>query len=375
MNPALDVSRLSPPAQKILGPEAPAALKGMAAKGIVPGVRPAEVVAVVAALSESSDPKIAEAASGTLKNLPPPLLAGALAADLEPGVVDLLVRLYLERDEVVEKLLGMPRIAVESVVLVASRGSERSTEMVATNEAKLLEHPEIIEKLYMNEATRMSTADRILELAVRNNIELKIPAYREAAAAIKDELIAEASEELTYDDVAFKETAVVAAEVVVDPEREDTHERNDEGEEVLAAKVLPLNVVLAGLSISGKIRRAQLGSSAERMILVRDTNRLVAVAAIRSPQIQEPEVARITMSRQVSDDVLREIAKNTEWTKNHQIKVNLVMNPRTPFAITSKFVMHMREHELKMLAKNKNVPGAVQTAARNQLSRKGKPGG
>ena len=63
----------------------------------------------------------------------------------------------------------------------------------------------------MNKATRMSTADRVLELAVRNKVELKgIPAYKEAAAAIAQELIAEAIAEPTPDDVLFGETDAIA---------------------------------------------------------------------------------------------------------------------------------------------------------------------
>ena len=76
--------------------------------------------------------------------------------------------------------------------------------------------------------------------------------------------------------------------------------------------------------------------------------------------------------RNVCEEVLREIAVNREWTRHYMIKYNLVANPRTPFGQASKFIVHMREHELKNLAKSKEVAGAVQTAARQQLQRKGK---
>ena len=93
----------------------------------------------------------------------------------------------------------------EAVAAVAAVASEAVAELVATNEQRLLAFPEIIEKLYMNKATRMSTADRILELAVRNNVELHgIAAYKEAATAIGMELIAEPRAEPTPDDVLFK---------------------------------------------------------------------------------------------------------------------------------------------------------------------------
>ena len=376
MHPPIDLESLPPPARKVLDPAAPAPLRAMAAKGVVPGLKPEHLVAVIAALTVSSDNTAAQTARATLADLPGPILAGALGADLDPGVIDALAPLYVSREDVIEKLLAMPRITVETVEIMAATGTERVTEHIATNETRLLQNPRLIEKLYMNKRTRMSTADRILELAVRNKIELHgIPAFKEAAAAIEGELIAEPAEEATPDDVAFMTTDEIAAALDLDPTAEDTHVRTDEGEEVVEKKVLPLHAMLASLSISGKIRRAMLGSAAERMLLVRDHNKLVASAAIRSPQVQEPEVVRISASRSTHDDVLRYISTNGEWLKNHQIKYNLVSNPRTPFAFSARLIMHMRDHELKNLEKSREVTAAVRQAAKQQLQRKGKGGG
>jgi hypothetical protein len=124
------------------------------------------------------------------------------------------------------------------------------------------------------------------------------------------------------------------------------------------------------MSISQRIRRAMLGSANERMLLVRDKNKLVASAAIRSPKIQDNEIALISQSRAVSEEVLRIIAQNKAWVQDHQIKINLVMNPRTPFVFASKLVSYMRDNELKMIAKSKNVSGAISRAARQQLAKK-----
>jgi hypothetical protein len=106
------------------------------------------------------------------------------------------------------------------------------------------------------------------------------------------------------------------------------------------------------------------------MLLVRDKNKLVASAAIRSPKIQDNEIALISQSRAVSEEVLRIIAQNKAWVQDHQIKINLVMNPRTPFVFASKLVSYMRDNELKMIAKSKNVSGAISRAARQQLAKK-----
>jgi hypothetical protein len=372
VQPPIDVATLAPPVRKILDPATPVPMRQMAAKGIAPGLRPGDALTVVALLAESTEEALAAAARATLDKLPAPLLNGALAGDLPPGVLAALAPRYAKSPDIAQKILAHAAMPPEAVAEVASIASEAVAELIATNEQRLLAHPVIIEKLYMNKQTRMSTADRMLELAVRNNIELKgIPAYKEAAAAIGQELIAEPSPEPTPDDLLFRETEASASQLPVDPSVEDTHRLDEEtGEEVVVDKFRPLHAQLAEMTVSQRIRRAMLGSAAERLILIRDMNRLVAQAAAKSPGLQEPEVVRISASRNVSEDVLRIIALDREWTRSHQIKVNLVANPRTPFAFAAKLLPHLREHELKGLAKSKNVSGAVAQAARQQLGRR-----
>jgi len=304
--------------------------------------------------------------------LPAPLLNGALGGDLPPGVLAAIAPRYAANVAIIEKILAHPAVPPQAVVAVAAAASEAVAELVATNEQRLLAFPEIIEKLYLNKSTRMSTADRILELAVRNNVELHgIAAYKEAATAIGVELIAEPSPEPTPDDVLFKELNALAAQVDLDPALEDTHELDEEtGLEKPKAKVEPVLKKFSELTISQKIRQATIGDATTRGLALRDSNRLVSSAAIKSPKIQENEVVRVAANRSVSEDVLRIIATSQEWTRSHQIKLNLVQNPRTPFTFVSKLIGHLREAELKALSRSKNVSGAVATAARQQLLRR-----
>ena len=183
------------------------------------------------------------------------------------------------------------------------------------------------------------------------------------------ELIPEPSEEPTFDDVLFRETQEAAEKLALNDD-EDTHEVDDEGEEKVKPKVVPLYARMAEMTVSQKIRCATLGTAAERLLCVRDSNRLVAAAAAKSPLLKEPEAVQISASRAVSEDVLRLLAMNKEFTRNYQIKLNLVANPRTPFTFAARLVPMLRESELKMLSKSKNVTGAISTATRQQLAKK-----
>ena len=387
---SIDVSALPANAQKILDPSGPPALRGMAAKGLAPGLKPGETLAVLCALSLGTDTH-ADVARKTLAALPLPLLSGALAGPVQPGVLDVIGPTYAKNESVAEKILHHASILPETVAAMAGLCSEGVSELIATNEELLLKHPKIIERLYLNKNTRMSTADRILELAVRNGVDCPgIPAFDQARKALAGELIAEASEEPNFDDTQFKDAQKIAKETVL-AEGEDTHALDPRtGKEEVVEKAKPLHAVWADLRPPSKIRLLTLGSiktydeegdekdelhfdmKALRMLGVRDANPLVAVAALKAPGMSDSEVVRIAAMRNVSEDVLREIANSREWTRVYQVKMNLVANPRTPFGFSSKFVMHLRDNDLKTVSKSKDVPGAVQTAARQQLSRKGK---
>jgi hypothetical protein len=365
----IELEKLQPAVQKVLSDGAPLPVQLMASKGVIPGAKPHEIVIAISVLAGREDQKLRESAAATLAKLPPPILTGALSADLPGSVILQLARAYQTNHEVIEQLLRMPRISGEALELMAMGADERAGEIIATNEELMLKHPVVIEKLYMNKRVRMSTADRLIELCVRNGIELSISAFKEAAMAIKNELIAEPSEEPTFDDVLFRETQEAAEKLELGDD-EDTHEIDEEGEEKVKEKVIPLYARMAEMTVSQKIRCATLGSSAERLLCVRDSNRLVAAAAAKSPLLKEPEAVQISASRSVSEDVLRLLAMNKDFSRNYQIKLNLVSNPRTPFTFASRLVPMLRDSELKMLSKSKNVTGAISTAVRQQLAKK-----
>ena len=366
----VDLTSLPITAQKALASDAPRPLRVLAARGVVPGLKPHEIVQVVSVLSHDADPELSATADTTLKALPQPILEGALAADLPGSVIDDVGRAYLNKHEVLERLLRMPRIQALTLQFLAQSADEKSGELIATNEQLMLANPDVIEKLYMNKRVRMSTADRLVELAVRHNLELSIPAYKEAALAINNELVSEPTDEPSYDDLLFAESERVAAETDSLADDEDAFEVDEEGEEKLRQKFVPLHVLIGQMTITQKIRKAILGNAVERLLLVRDSNHLVSQAAVKSPNMRDGEAIQISASRAVSENVLRIIAQNREFVRHYQVKLNLVSNPRTPLTFAARLLPHLRDNDVRALTKSKNVSGAIVQAARQQLQRK-----
>lgn len=121
---------------------------------------------------------------------------------------------------------------------------------------------------------------------------------------------------------------------------------------------------LASLSIVDRMKLAMKGTRAQRGVLIRDPNKLVASAVLSSPKLTETEVESFARMGNVSEDVLRIIASNRAWTKNYSVIAALTKNPKTPLPIAMQFVQRLNDRDLKALSTDRNVPEGVRLVAR-----------
>jgi hypothetical protein len=105
-----------------------------------------------------------------------------------------------------------------------------------------------------------------------------------------------------------------------------------------------------------KIKTALTGNQEERLALIRDSNKLVARAVLGSPKLTDGEVEAFAMMKNVTEEVLRNIAMNRAFMKRYSVAVALVNNPRTPLDVTLPLINRLNERDLKTLSMNKNVP-------------------
>ena len=126
------------------------------------------------------------------------------------------------------------------------------------------------------------------------------------------------------------------------------------------------------MNVMQKIKLARMGNKEARGLLVRDRNKLIATAAIRSPKVTVNEVEGFSRARNLSDVVLRTIAMNREWTRRYQVKLGLATNPKCPINHAVKFLNFLQERDLRNVMKSKDVPSAISAHARRLLQKKGK---
>jgi hypothetical protein len=117
------------------------------------------------------------------------------------------------------------------------------------------------------------------------------------------------------------------------------------------------------MNTAQKVVAALKGSRAQRAMLVRDPNRLVATAVLGSPRLTEAEVESFAGMRNVSDEILRQIGSHKDWTKKYTVISNLVKNPRTPIGISLSLVSRLNPKDIKGLTTDRNVPEVIRKQA------------
>jgi hypothetical protein len=346
--------------RRFADPGAPGPAKMMAARGMVP-VKGGDLVLLLVQLTADTEPGVAKAASDTLAGLPEGVLLPACDEALPTPVFHELALRFSGNHEVLAKLASNHAVSDATVARIAAHCPERITEIISINQQRLIGAPAIIEALYKNRNTRMSTADRLIELAARQDLELPgIPMFEELKREVLGQLIPEPSEEPLPSDDAF-------AQALEQDSDEDAMARDEvEGTEETKEEFVPLQNQLRNMNTGEKIRMALLGNAAARSILVRDPNRVIAMAAISSPAMSESEAKNAAQSREISEDVLRYIGKKKEWLRSYEIKRHLCSNPKTPLALSMTFLAHLRRNDLRALSRSRGIPNALKQSAKRR---------
>ncbi|MFN2444303.1 MAG: hypothetical protein ABR606_01735 [Vicinamibacterales bacterium] len=124
---------------------------------------------------------------------------------------------------------------------------------------------------------------------------------------------------------------------------------------------------LSALSVPERVKAAMKGTREMRTILVRDANRMVALAVLSSPKLTETEVEAISRMGSVSEDVLRTIGQTRAWTKSYQVASALVRNAKTPLAVSMNLLQRLHERDVRGVSIDRNVPEALRIAARKRV--------
>ena len=338
--------------ERILSGAAPLPLRSAAARGALPLPR-AVLTRLYLHLRSDGDEAIRGDAERSLSELTADVVAEVVADPACDCVVLLHFASTAARDErLAEKVAFHPNVDAKTLHVLASEGSGGVLELVLTNQEKLLATPGLIDRLSVNPALRQDQRGRLLDLIDRFvQKAAEAPAGEAGTTEVSETLTAE--EAARYLDVDVGE--LFAASEIVDGE--EFANSPDLVVQSVYKKILTLNT-------AQKAILAMKGGREERGILVRDSNKIVALSVLKNGRLTDSEVESIAAMRNVSDEVLRLVGINREWAKNYVVMANLVRNPRTPPGISTNFVPRLNNKDLKMLAGDRNVPEIIRKAAK-----------
>ena len=277
-----------------------------------------------------------------------------------PEVLAHFVAQAIHDERLAQKIAFHQRTPGQALLALASGGNATVVEFLLTNQERLLSVPGLLDRLMANPALQADQRGRILEVLER-------AATRDARAKSKAAASAEAGEEeggeaeeiarLLSVDVGelYAESEIVDAkefEQAEDPQIRDAFRR-----------IITLNT-------AGKAILAMKGGREERMILVRDTNKVVSLGVLRNPRITEAEVETIARMRNVSDEVLRLIGNNREWSKSYSVASALVENPKTPPGVSTNFIGRLNSKDLKNMMRSREIPELIRRMARRTFDQR-----
>jgi len=191
-----------------------------------------------------------------------------------------------------------------------------------------------LDKMFMNSFGKTGENDLVVTLKsiVRGEDEIEIP----------KELLAEGS----------------------DGETSDGEELDEESANLFA--------LINEMSIAEKIKLALFGNKLARGVLVRDSNRQVSLVVLQNNRLTEGEVVEFAKNSNLDEQIHRNIASNSTWMKNYDMKLAVVTNPKVPIDISMKYVKFLNDRDLKKLSRSKNIPSVISTQCGKMTEKRSK---
>ncbi|MFO0583619.1 MAG: hypothetical protein U0229_15210 [Anaeromyxobacter sp.] len=362
----LPLDTLPKPLQKHADEKAPPPLRMMGAKGLVPAVAPDDLVTLLYMLSFDPDEGVRTTAAKTAEGLPDKIWGVALRAeDLKGQVLDWLADRFASKEPALELLLLNPGTPDETIARFASGVSQKLADIVRQNELRLLRHDPIIRALCQNPNALASSIDGACDFCVRNGLTL-LDVPQLVAAHIRVHGVDPTAKPPEPEETAEGLLAQYEAELA--HEKEESTGAAESAEET--QKKLTISQKVMKMTVSEKVKLATMGNKEARTLLLRDSNKLVCLAAATSPRITDGEILSLANSRVIHGEVLRYIYSNREFLKTYAIKLSLVKNPKVPLPTALKMLLTLQERDIKELSRDRNVPQTIQSQAKAWLTKK-----
>ena len=382
------ISSLPDYLRKFVVPSLPKEQRLNAARGLI-AIPSKDLVKVLYSLILDEDEEISKEAKASLKSMPD----GVIGTVLDDTSTSSKLLDYIARNTTSEfqlqKIILNPATSDDTIAFLAEKVySTPIIGLITDDQKRILGSEVIVEALTKNPSISRSKLDRVISvfklyLAKKGEASLNYPKYDS-----KNDSIVDVSEDAIDSDLSSEDEEEEAKSTFLEDVNESflddidfssdlTEETGEEIDEAIERKRQGLLHKIRQMNATARIKLALLGNREARAILLRDSNKIVAVSALMNPRVTDMEIILIAQSKTANEDVLSQIASTRRWTRNYQVKVALVNNPKTQTPLALRFIRHLRDKELQALSRNKDVPGVIASLAMRLYQERieGKTGG
>lgn len=400
------IESLNPVVRSIVEGKAPRPAIVAASRGILP-LPQTDLLEVLVSLARSDDAELSQHARQTLSTQDPAALESSMrTSDVAVSVLDYFARQTNVPASVHEAIITNGKTSGDTFLQFAKTSSNGELlERIALNQQLLIQTPALIDAIIANPNSTSEAGRRASETkreffekergAQQIANELRAQGKEAAAEFLEQAEFAQDLEnsELDLDDAMFLASMIEVPDSETDDSWlgleyiEEIYEESAEQRQAIVDKIFGemrvedseigterLSIInrVMKMGMKDRVKLAMKGDREARNILIRDPNRIVSAAVVQNPRITEQEMEKIAAMRSISEDILRQIANDRQWSRSYAIVHNLARNPRTPIANVLNILSRLQMRDLTALSNNKNVSDAVRRQAlRLSKARKG----
>jgi hypothetical protein len=347
--------------------------------------QPSELLGCAYLLAQDPAPEVRAAAAATLREMPEHVLAPLITQSSPTKLLEFLAVLRRDAPLMDARILTIRNANDRTCIMIAERADAELAERLCYNRERLLMTPRVYVALHGNPACREEHLQKASAFLRMNKILPAVPAQRGATVDVPVDLDAEVEAALTGAESPALRQRTQATLELFDLEADDedgdlfhgfdfeftddlssfSWELTEDGEGLSDEEEMKLEKKIEAMSVGQKVRLAHVGNKTVRSLLLRDRNKQVSMAVVKSGRLSDGEVKSLAGNRNVDDEVLREIATNREFLRKYPVKVALVNNSKCPPSVGVRLVGVLQKKDLQDLTRNRNVSAVVrQTAIR-----------
>ena len=368
-------------------------IKTLASKGIIiPTPTKEELVSTLFFLQADLNEKIAETAKEKFYTLPEVTILETLKGELHKfvlaGIFNYLIKQEKQNIDILKLIIKNHSFDFN---LVLSQLSELTIDLksyLAQALSLIAHYPKVMSFLLKSDISQ-SDKQKILDFVKRNNIklqEIEDEKRRKLEKLEKEKLEKEKLEKEKLEKEKAEKAEKENTSTTLNDQKENTSttfsdKKEEEKEEVKAEKreyvkepeiQKSLMRKIKEMNISEKIQLAMKGGMEERGLLIRQSNRLIVDAVIRNPKITDQEILKFSGDKNIAQEVIKFIANNRKWIRKHEVKMNIILNPKTPLGRARVLLTTLRLKEIKKISKMSGISGALKRIASEHVAREEK---